>query len=142
VEVAPSGDQVDVAPPGGQVGAGSPAPGFMVSARTPTALAELAGRYGKHLAGLADADYPAFAYTATHGRTRLRHTAWVQARDAATAAAAVDALAGAAEHPAVRLLDESEPLPWSPSPAERAVTTVPGYPWQHVRHVVATGSQR
>ncbi|MEO6501062.1 MAG: beta-ketoacyl synthase N-terminal-like domain-containing protein [Jatrophihabitantaceae bacterium] len=142
---APAAGQAAAAPAGGQTAAApaaGSAPGFMVSARTPAALAELAGRYAKHLAGLADADYPAFAYTATSGRTRLRHTAWVQARDAATAAAAADELAAGLEHPAVRVLDESEPLPWTPSAAERAVATVPGYPWQHVRHVVAVGSQR
>ncbi len=126
--------------PGGS--ASGPAPGFLVSARTPAALAELAGRYGKHLAGLADADYPAFAYTATHGRTRLRHAAWVQAGDASSAATAVDALAGGLEHPAVRMLAGTEPTPWERSAATRAVASVPGYPWQHVRHVVDTASGR
>ncbi|MDQ1740566.1 MAG: 3-oxoacyl-[acyl-carrier-protein] synthase, partial [Pseudonocardiales bacterium] len=116
-------------------GAGEPVPGFMVSARTPAALAELAGRYSKHLATLTDTDYPAFAYTATQGRTRLSHTAWVEATDRA---AALDALAGIDGHPAVRLLDGSEPLPWKPSPADRAVATLPTYPWQHVTQVVPT----
>ncbi|MBV9821278.1 MAG: polyketide synthase, partial [Actinobacteria bacterium] len=85
-----------------------PATGFLVSARTSEALAELAGRYRDRLAELADADYPAFAYTATHGRTRLRHAAWVAA---ASPSAAAEALAGFPDHPAVWQLAESAPLP-------------------------------
>ena len=117
-----------------QAGAAAvPAPGFMVSARTPAALAELASRYAEHLATLADADYPAFAYTATHGRTRLARTAWVEAT---TRTAAAEALADLEGHPAVRLLDDVEPLPWKAAPADRAVATLPTYPWQHVTQVV------
>jgi acyl transferase domain-containing protein len=109
------------------------ATGFLVSARTPAALAELAGRYRDRLAELPDADYPAFAYTATFGRTRLRHAAWV---DAASPAAAADALAGFPDHPAVRLLAESEPLPGKETAADRKVISLPGYPWQHLTQVV------
>ncbi|HEX8303922.1 MAG TPA: beta-ketoacyl synthase N-terminal-like domain-containing protein [Jatrophihabitans sp.] len=122
-------------------GDAAPVPGFLVSARTPAALAELAVRYSEHLAGLDDADYPAFAYTATHGRTRLSHAAWVAAADrtaALDALAALDGRAGIDSHPAVRLLDGSEPLPWKPSPADRAVATLPTYAWQHVTQVVPT----
>ena len=125
---------LSAAPDPGRAGRGT-ASGFMVSARTPAALAELAGRYREHLAGLAEDDYPAFAYTATHGRTRLRHTTWVEAASPAAAAAALTAFE---EHPAVRLLEESEPLPDEPSPADRAVATLPSYPWQHVTLVVPT----
>lgn len=109
--------------------------GFLVSARTPAALADLAERYRARLAGLAEADYPAFAYTATFGRTRLRSAAWVSA---ATPAEAVQALAAFADHPAVRLLSESDPLPCKENPADRVVATLPGYPWQHTTQVVTT----
>jgi acyl transferase domain-containing protein len=111
--------------------------GFLVSARTPAALAELAERYRGWLAGLDEADYPAFAHTATFGRTRLRHAAWVSA---ATPAEAGRALAAFDGHPAVRLLTESDPLPRKADPAERVVATLPGYPWQHVRQVIGTES--
>lgn len=121
------------AAPAAEALASIPAPGFMVSARTPAALAELASRYREHLATLDDADYPAFAYTATHGRTRLSRTAWVEAT---TRAAALEALADLEGHPAVRLLDDVEPLPWKAAPADRAVATLPTYPWQHVTQVV------
>jgi acyl transferase domain-containing protein len=111
--------------------------GFLVSARTPAALAELAERYRIRLAGLDEADYPAFAYTATFGRTRLRHAAWVAAGSPADAAQALAAFDG---HPAVRLLAESDPLPCKENPADRLVATLPGYPWQHTTQVVDTGS--
>ncbi|HEX8767739.1 MAG TPA: beta-ketoacyl synthase N-terminal-like domain-containing protein, partial [Jatrophihabitans sp.] len=127
LSTAPAG-QPDAAPP----------PGFMVSARTPAALAELARRYAEQLATLSEADYPAFAYTATHGRTRLSSTVWVEAT---TPAAAAEALADLSEHPAVRFLDGSEPLPEKPSAADRAVATLPNYPWQHVTQVVPTPVQ-
>jgi acyl transferase domain-containing protein len=113
-----------------------PAPGFMISARTPAAVEELAGRYREHLAGIDDTDYPAFAYTATHGRTRHRCTAWVEAESAAAAREAVEAVSSGLEHPGARFLDELEPLPWQESRAVRAVASLPTYPWQHVRHVV------
>jgi acyl transferase domain-containing protein len=109
------------------------ASGFLVSARTPAALAELAGRYRDRLVELPDAAYPAFAYTATHGRTRLPHAAWVAAT---SPSAAAEALAGFPDHPAVRPLAESDPLPGDDGVARRMVTTLPGYPWQHVTHVV------
>jgi len=134
-EEAPGAQEASV--PAAEVTA---APGFMVSARTPAALAELAGRYAERLAALADADYPAFAYTATHGRTRLGRTAWVQA---STRPAALDALADLDGHPAVRFLDDVEPLPWKAAPADRIVATLPTYPWQHVTQVVpAPGKEK
>ncbi|BCJ75937.1 hypothetical protein CS0771_54810 [Catellatospora sp. IY07-71] len=108
-----------------------PPPGFAVSARTPVAVAALAGRYRTHLAELDGADYPAFAYTATHGRTRHRHTVWVDAGSVAAARQALDAVAAGMEHPAARFLDEAEPLPWQATRAERRVTSLPGYPWEH-----------
>ncbi|MBB4915641.1 beta-ketoacyl synthase N-terminal-like domain-containing protein [Streptosporangium saharense] len=113
-----------------------PVPGFTVSARTPAALGELAARYGKHLAALDETGYPAFAHTATHGRTRQSRTVWIEAGSVAAAGEAVEALAHGVGHPAVRPLAEDEPPPWSVAEAVRAVATLPSYPWQHVRHVV------
>ncbi len=111
--------------------------GFLVSARTPAALAELAERYRAHLASLDEADYPAFAHTATFGRTRLRSAAWVAA---GSPAEAVRALADFTEHPAIRPLAESDPLPCKENPADRVVATLPGYPWQHTTQVVPTSA--
>ncbi|MFF4412027.1 polyketide synthase [Streptosporangium sp. NPDC001559] len=113
-----------------------PVPGFTISARTPAALGELAGRYGKHLAGLAEDGYPAFAHTATHGRTRHARTVWIGADSAAAACEAAEALAHGLDHPAVRPLAEDEPPPWPAPDAARVVASLPSYPWQHVRHVV------
>ncbi|SCG76947.1 Ketoacyl-synthetase C-terminal extension [Micromonospora coxensis] len=112
----------------------APPPGFAVSARTSAAVAALAGRYRTHLAGLDEADYPAFAYSATHGRTRHRRTVWVDAASAAAAREAVDAVAAGVEHPAARFLDEAEPLPWQASRAARRVASLPSYPWEHVTY--------
>ncbi|SDH74004.1 Ketoacyl-synthetase C-terminal extension [Sinosporangium album] len=108
-------------------------PGFMISGRTPAVVAELVNRYRDCLAELGESGYPAFAYTATHGRSRHRATVWV---DAPTLADAREALAHGTEHARVRRLDESEELPWAEAPAARAVASLPTYPWEHVRHVV------
>jgi acyl transferase domain-containing protein len=114
----------------------SPATGFAVSARTPAALRDLADRYATHLAGVGSADYPAFAYTATHGRTRHAHTAWVEADGAAAATAALRALAAGVGHPALSAVDQSRQLPRPPAGGRRRVATLPTYPWQRRRHAV------
>jgi 3-oxoacyl-[acyl-carrier-protein] synthase II len=124
------------------------ATGFLVSARTPPALAELAGRYRDRLAGLPDAYYPAFASTATFGRTRQRHAFWVDATSAAAAAEVLSAFvdqpgtvatAGVAPIPGMRVLTEDEPLPGDALP--RKVITLPSYPWQHTTQVVSTRAE-
>ncbi|MFI9528645.1 beta-ketoacyl [acyl carrier protein] synthase domain-containing protein [Micromonospora rosaria] len=114
--------------------AGRAAAGLLVSAATPAALAALARRYADHLASLPDEAYPAFADTATGGRTRLRHAVWVAAADAGDAAAALAALAGGTAHPAVRTLAPDEPVPAAPG---RTVVTLPTYPWQRGTYVAA-----
>ncbi|MGX7672918.1 beta-ketoacyl [acyl carrier protein] synthase domain-containing protein [Plantactinospora sp. DSM 117369] len=103
------------------------APGFLVSAATPAALAALARRYAEHLGTLPDRDFPAFAGTATAGRTRLKHAVWVRAAEPRDAVPALTALAAGSAHPAVRPLDADEPVP---TPPGRAVVSLPGYPWQ------------
>ena len=124
---------------------GQPASGFLVSARTAEALAELARRYRDRLAGLADADYPAFAYTATFGRTRQRHAIWVDAASPAAAAQALTAFldqsgtAAPTSIPGMRPLAEDEPLPGEG--LARRVITLPGYPWQHQTQVVSTRAE-
>ncbi|MEU8382819.1 beta-ketoacyl synthase N-terminal-like domain-containing protein, partial [Streptosporangium sp. NPDC048865] len=79
------------------------ADGFEISARTPEALRALAGRYANRVAGLGPADYPAFAYTATHGRARHDVRARVTAADPASAAAALRALAAGESSPALTI---------------------------------------
>jgi 3-oxoacyl-[acyl-carrier-protein] synthase II len=109
--------------------------GFMVSAATPTALTQLARRYADHLATQPDTRFPAFAYTASAGRTRLKHAVWIQAGEPRRAAAALSALASGSAHPAVRTLATDEVMP---AAAARTVVSLPTYPWQHRTYVADT----
>lgn len=125
---------LSAAPPADRVRGG--APGYLISARGPAAASELAARYRDYLAGSDPEDYPAFAYTATHGRTRLQHAMWIDAASHAQGLAAAAAVASGREHPAVRLLGQSAPLPWQPSDEERSVISLPAYAWQHSSYVI------
>ena len=121
--------------------AASAIPGFMISARTRERMRTLAESYRTMLAVVSDADYPAFAYTVTHGRTRHQCAAWVKAGSVAAARSAATAVAADAGHQAVRFLDQSEPLPWPQSAAQRRVLSAPTYAWEHVTHVVSPGEE-
>ncbi|MET9294672.1 polyketide synthase [Streptomyces sp. NPDC003077] len=119
---------------------GAAVSGFLVSAHTEPALRALAARYAAWLSGRTDvdhaddADYAAFAYTATHGRTRLDHAVWIKADDPQEARRALTALADGAEDPRLRFLDPAEDAP--EGVAGRAVVSLPGYPWERVAHSV------
>ncbi|MFE5584776.1 SDR family NAD(P)-dependent oxidoreductase [Kitasatospora sp. NPDC056531] len=105
----------------------APVDGFVLSARTPEALRALAARYADRLAGLDAADYPAFAATATHGRTRHEVRAAVTAADPATAVEALRALAAGADPAAL----DPAAVPGSGLP--RRIVDLPRYPWQRER---------
>jgi 3-oxoacyl-[acyl-carrier-protein] synthase II len=105
--------------------------GFLVSAHTESALRARAARYA---ARLSEADYPAFAHSATHGRTRLRCAAWVKADGARDAREALAALADGVEDPRVRMLEPEDAVPGEA--AERAVVSLPAYPWERVTHSI------
>ncbi|NGO45825.1 beta-ketoacyl synthase N-terminal-like domain-containing protein [Streptomyces ureilyticus] len=107
------------------------ASGFLVSAHTESALRALAIRYAVRLS---EADYPAFVYTATHGRTRLRFAAWIKADSAQEARDALTALGNGTEDPRMRMLDSAEAVP-SEAPA-RAVLSLPTYPWEKVTYSI------
>ncbi len=118
----------------------SSATGFMVSADNEPALQALARAYQERLTDLNPADYPAFAYTATHGRTRRRHAVWIEADEpvsAREALADLDALEGLkgldGNHPRVRVLDPAKPVD---PPNKRAVMSLPTYPWQRTAHSI------
>jgi acyl transferase domain-containing protein/acyl carrier protein len=126
---AATGPGAAVTGPGSGVadtGSGAAVTGFEVSAKTPQALCELSARLRDRLAGLADEDYPAFAYTLTHGRARHAVRAWVAAPDRQAAAAALAALADGGD-PAPERPEAGEPLP-------RRVLPLPHYPWQRQRY--------
>ncbi len=123
-------------PPRVAVRPAQPVSGFAVSARTSSALRELAGRYAAYLTETGPAGYPAFAYTASHGRTRHEHTAWVGADVVDTAIPALHALAAGARHPAVEVLEPAQPLPLPSAAMRRMVATLPAYPWQHSSYAV------
>ena len=117
--------------------------GFELSARDPEALRALADAYHDRLAGLAAAEYPAFAYTATEGRARHRLRARVLAEDPATASKALRALAEGLPSDAVTIVangsvpngdDLGEAVLVAPLP--RAVVDLPHYPWQRRRYAV------
>jgi len=117
------------------VGPADPAPahpahtavtGFELTAKTPEALRTLAARFHTRLAALPDADYGAFAYTASSGRARHAVRARVAAADKAAALAALDAIARHAPSPAVTSGVGDAPLDELP----RRVVELPHYPWQ------------
>ncbi|MFG2822929.1 SDR family NAD(P)-dependent oxidoreductase [Kitasatospora sp. NPDC048365] len=103
--------------------------GFDLSARTESALRELAGELAAVAVGLDDRGYPAFAYTVGEGRTRHEVAVRIAAATAAEAADALRAVAEGREHPAVGAADGEgcAPLP-------RRVIDLPHYPWQRTRH--------
>ncbi|WP_349345277.1 type I polyketide synthase [Streptomyces rapamycinicus] len=144
VVVGPAPDQPTTA-------AGAPVTGFEISARTTTALHELAARYADHLAadthGTEPTGYAAFARTASYGRARLPVRARVTAPDATTAQAALRALASGEPHPAVALgaahraeggssttVGEPDDAEASGAVPPRRVVDLPSYPWQRRRY--------
>ncbi|MFC9244949.1 beta-ketoacyl synthase N-terminal-like domain-containing protein [Streptomyces sp. NPDC057136] len=114
-------------------GGPAPAGGFLVSAHTESALRTLAAHYSDRLQ---DVGYPEFAHTATHGRTRLRHAAWIKADGAQEAREALTALAAGAEDGRIQLLDPDDPLPETVADTGRAVVSLPGYPWERRIHSI------
>ncbi|WP_234331958.1 polyketide synthase [Streptomyces sp. NRRL S-87] len=133
--------------PGGPV---APVTGFEVSARTPEALRTWAALLADRLASVEDGDYPAFAYTVTHGRAPLPTAVRITAGDRDEAAAALRSLAGGVVPPtgeasptdAVSPADAASPavagLPAHRSPGftdlPRRVIDLPAYPWERRRH--------
>jgi acyl transferase domain-containing protein/acyl carrier protein/methylmalonyl-CoA mutase cobalamin-binding subunit len=100
---------------------------FEISARTAQALRELAGRYARVAERLDPADFPAFVYTATEGRSRHDVSVRIETADPARAAAALRAVAENAEPPA------AAPAAFSPPALPRRVLDLPTYPWQRER---------
>ena len=109
----------------GQSAAPGPVEGFEISARDETALRALAGSLADRLAGLPDADYPAFAYTATHGRSRHAVVAGIAATDRDCAQTALRAIADGGAIPSTV---EGTVI------ATRRVVDLPNYPWQRQRY--------
>ncbi|MFG2292983.1 SDR family NAD(P)-dependent oxidoreductase [Streptomyces sp. NPDC048603] len=135
-------DEVPQAPAGGDAAAGAPrAAGFEISAKTPEALRALAARYAGVLDGLDPADYPAFAYTVTAGRTRLEVRAAVTADGPQAAAAALRALAAGestADATVTEPQDRSGDAPHPAAELPRRLLDLPGYPWQRQRFAPRT----
>ncbi|MFJ9425234.1 SDR family NAD(P)-dependent oxidoreductase [Streptomyces sp. NPDC101249] len=127
--------------------------GFEISARNADALRERAAGYAAALEALDPADYPAFAHTATAGRTRMETRAHVTATGPAEAARALRALAegrtspetgpgrGAAageRTPGERTAPGAVPRGahdpgTSVGALPRKVVDLPAYPWQRRR---------
>ncbi|MFF8772658.1 beta-ketoacyl synthase N-terminal-like domain-containing protein [Kitasatospora sp. NPDC015120] len=121
---------------GGAAPAG-PVDGFELSARTPEALRALAGALHERLTGLADADYPAFAYTVAAGRARHRLRARITAGDRGAALRALQGLAGGGSASGVELSEREQGGDGAPDGAAalpRAVLDLPHYPWQRRRY--------
>ncbi|GDY49658.1 hypothetical protein SVIO_002810 [Streptomyces violaceusniger] len=118
--------------------------GFEISARTEEALRSLAARYADHVETLPADDYAAFAYTATHGRTRHDVGARIVAADTRAAAEALRSVAAGTPSPAVTSTDagtrtdagegDGDALHDSGAPLPRHVITLPAYPWQRRRY--------
>jgi 3-oxoacyl-[acyl-carrier-protein] synthase II len=109
------------------------ATGLLVCADNDAALRTLARSYQDRLAKLDAADYPAFAYTATEGRTRRPRAAWIDADGPDSAQEALEAVATDTDHPRVRRLETADAVPQF---ADRAVISLPSYPWQRVTHSI------
>ncbi|MEU6177755.1 polyketide synthase [Streptomyces coeruleorubidus] len=106
--------------------------GFEVSARTPAALRVYAGLLAAHLTTVKDEDYPAFAYTLTHGRAALAARVRVAATGREQARAALEALAEDRECPVAEFLDPGAEPSFAGLP--RRVLTLPAYPWERRRY--------
>ncbi|MFZ3473467.1 SDR family NAD(P)-dependent oxidoreductase [Streptomyces sp. 4.24] len=113
--------------------------GFELSAKTPEALRARAAQYAERVGSLTDADYPAFAYTTTAGRSRLEVRARISATDPRAAVAALRALAAGETSPLVTLTDGQDPAGEDPAGEDlaaglpRRLVDLPGYPWQRRR---------
>ncbi|MDJ0463793.1 type I polyketide synthase [Streptomyces sp. H27-C3] len=108
--------------------------GFELSAKTPEALRARAAQYAEHLAAIDPADYAAFAYTATAGRSRLEAGARIAAADPATAAAALRTLAAGEPSPQITLTQGRESAGDDLVAAlPRRLLDLPAYPWQRRR---------
>jgi acyl transferase domain-containing protein len=118
-----------------------PVTGFALSARTPEALRELARAYARQLQGLAQQDYPAFSYTATHGRSQLAQSVWIAAEDPAGARPALDALVEGRDHPNLHRLDTAQQQARLEFPSPRAVLDLPAYPWEHKTYAVGSAEE-
>ncbi len=103
-----------------------------MSARTPAALRVYAGLLAAHLATVKDEDYPAFAYTLTHGRAALATRVRVAAADKEQARAALEALAEDQECPVAEFLSPGAEPSFAGLP--RRVMTLPAYPWERRRY--------
>ncbi|MEV8307264.1 SDR family NAD(P)-dependent oxidoreductase [Streptomyces flavidovirens] len=108
--------------------------GFELSAKTPEALRARAAQYAERVVALTPAEYPAFAYTTTAGRSQLDVRARISASDPETAAAALRALAAGETSPQVSLT-EGEDAAGEDLVAglPRRLLDLPGYPWQRRR---------
>ncbi|MEV0131628.1 SDR family NAD(P)-dependent oxidoreductase [Dactylosporangium sp. NPDC050688] len=106
----------------------TPVTGFEISARDEAALRRLAGRFAAAADALDPADYPAFAYTATHGRTGHPVRATIRAAGPAEAAGALRAIAGGTAG------DTQPPAGATPDSLPRRVADLPPYPWRRSRH--------
>ncbi|MFE2060292.1 SDR family NAD(P)-dependent oxidoreductase [Streptomyces sp. NPDC059446] len=108
--------------------------GFEISAKTSGALRSRAAQYAERVASLDPADYPAFAYTATAGRSRLDVRARISAADPETAATALRALAAGEPSPRLTLTEGQGSGGEDPSAGlPRRLVDLPGYPWQRRR---------
>ncbi|MDW4905794.1 SDR family NAD(P)-dependent oxidoreductase [Streptomyces sp. ADMS] len=113
--------------------------GFEISAKTAEALRVRAAQYAGLLADLDPADYPAFAYSATTGRTRLDVRARVIAEGPADAAAALRSLADGTSSPQVTVTEGPDTPEASPADGlPRRLLDLPAYPWQRRRHAPET----
>ncbi|MFE3983006.1 SDR family NAD(P)-dependent oxidoreductase [Nocardia tengchongensis] len=101
--------------------------GFGISAANTRVLRELAQRYAQALSDLADADYPAFAYSVLTGRPRLAVSRWLGATSRIEAIAQLHRLAVAPD-------EFPEVSTWPSQDLPRRVISLPHYPWQRVRH--------
>ncbi|GJF23620.1 SDR family NAD(P)-dependent oxidoreductase [Streptomyces sp. HO565] len=112
--------------------------GFAVSARTEEALRARAAQYAGALEALPAADYPAFAHTATAGRTPMDVHATVTAADPRSAAEALRALAAGRTVPEVAVTEGGGAPDVAGPDLPRRVVDLPPYPWQRSRFAPPT----
>lgn len=101
--------------------------GLFLSARDDAALAKLAALYAERLQTVTPEDYPAFAWTVTHGRTLHEVGAYIHAKTPGAARDALLALADGRNDPTIIKGAEADALRDADT-TPRRVLDVPGYP--------------
>lgn len=114
---------------------GQPATGLLISAASEASLRVLAGRYREDLSTVPAELYGAYTAVVTHGRTVLPCARWIDAADPETARDVLGAVHRGEPDTRAVVPTGGEVLP--PRLPRSMVGSLPTYPWERERYVVA-----